>query len=180
MHACYYVSLITSPVVIFIYFRITLNCVADRRELILAGTVSSAIVIAILSMPDVMEPIAESVISRLGYLLPLAVFVIGIIHGLKPDEHTWSITISYAMMQRTAVDAVKSTVVFGMALTTVWTALSALVGQVIGLGSSRRVFDPQVGIVADVDDWGETGGLEEAPPPGECDDQGAQALQQTK
>ena len=119
----------------------------SKKELILAATVSTAIAIAILSMPDVMEPIAKSIISRLGYLLPLAVFVVGIIHGLKPDEHTWPITISYAMMQRTVIDAVKSTVVFGMALTTVWTALSALVGQVMGLGLASGVFNPQVDVV---------------------------------
>lgn len=118
-----------------------------KKELILAITVTTAIAIAILSIPDVMEPIADAVVERLGYLLPLAVFVIGLIHGLKPDEHTWPITISYAMMQKTTVDAIKSTTVFALALTTVWTALSALVGQLIDSSLARGVFDPQVDIV---------------------------------
>ena len=53
--------------------------------------------IVILSLPDVMERIAETIINKLGYLLPLAVFVVGLIHGLKPSERTRFMTISYAM-----------------------------------------------------------------------------------
>ncbi|MEM0174159.1 MAG: hypothetical protein QXV69_02015 [Sulfolobaceae archaeon] len=119
----------------------------NKKELILAVTVSSAIIVAILSMPDILEPIAENIIRELGYILPMALLVIGIIHGLKPDEHTWPITISYALMQKNIYGAVKSTVVFALALTTIWTALSALVGEVINLGLATGVLDPEVDII---------------------------------
>ena len=116
-----------------------------RNELYLALVISSAIAIAILSMPDILEPIAESIISKLAPVLPLALFIVGIIHGLKPDEHTWPITISYALMQKNLFDAIKSTTVFALALTTIWTGLSAFVGQAVNLGlGSNPMEDPIV------------------------------------
>ena len=99
-----------------------------RLDVVLAVVIATAIMIAILSMPDVLEPVAKAVISALGYVLPVAVLLIGIIHGLKPDEHTWPITISYAMMQKDAARAVLATMTFTGALTLVWTAMSALAG----------------------------------------------------
>lgn len=87
--------------------------------------------IVILSLPDVMEHIAGTIINKLGYLLPLAVFVVGLIHGLKPSERTWLITISYAMTRSTLIDAVKSTAVSALALTIVWAALSTAFGGLL-------------------------------------------------
>jgi len=122
--------------------------IKSKKELILALTVSSAIAIAILSMPDILEPIAESIVNELAGILPLAILIIGLIHGLKPDEHTWPITISYAMMQKNLYGAIKSTIVFALALTTIWTGLSALVGQVVSLGLGTNVIiDPEVDII---------------------------------
>ncbi|MEL9991010.1 MAG: hypothetical protein QXP98_09580 [Thermoproteus sp.] len=99
-----------------------------RFDIILAAVVAAAIMIAILSMPKVLEPIARVLLSSLSYILPIALLAIGVVHGLKPDEHTWPITISYAMMQKDAKRAVLTTMTFTGALTLVWTAMSALVG----------------------------------------------------
>jgi len=122
--------------------------IKSKKELYLALTVSFAIAIAILSMPDILEPIAESIVNELTSILPLAILIIGLIHGLKPDEHTWPITISYAMMQKNLYGAIKSTIVFALALTTIWTGLSALVGQIVNLGLGTNVIiDPEVDII---------------------------------
>lgn len=97
-------------------------------DLIIAAAVAAAIMIAILSMPEVLLPLAQRILDVFGGYAPLAVLIIGVVHGLKPDEHTWPITISYAMMQRDVGGAVLSTMTFAGALTLVWTALSAAVG----------------------------------------------------
>ncbi|WP_367173614.1 hypothetical protein [Caldivirga sp.] len=105
----------------------------SSKELILAVTVALAIIVAILSLPDILEPIAKNIVKSMGPYWLLAVLVIGIIHGLKPDEHTWPITVSYGLMQRTIRGVILSTIVFTGALTLVWTLMSALVGQLMGL-----------------------------------------------
>jgi threonine/homoserine/homoserine lactone efflux protein len=102
-----------------------------RKELALAAVISSAIAVAILSMPDVLRPAAESLLRALGLYWPAAVLLIGVIHGLKPDEHTWPITVSYGMMQESLGKAMISTGVFAGALTLVWASLSALTSQVL-------------------------------------------------
>ncbi|MFB6490204.1 MAG: hypothetical protein TU35_002975 [Thermoproteus sp. AZ2] len=99
-----------------------------RTDLVLAAAVSVAVIVAILSMPELLLPMAEEVLKALNAILPLALFIIGVIHGLKPDEHTWPITVSYAMMQRSLRGVLTATAVFNGALTLVWTALSAAVG----------------------------------------------------
>ena len=90
-----------------------------RKELALAAVISSAIAVAILSMPDVLRPAAESLLRALGLYWPAAVLLIGVIHGLKPDEHTWPITVSYGMIQESLGKAMISTGVFAGALTLV-------------------------------------------------------------
>jgi len=120
-----------------------------NKELVLALIISSALAIAILSLPDVMTPIAQQVLKILGYLWPLAIFIIGIIHGLKPDEHTWPITVSYGLMQRNLKGAMLSTLVFAMALTLVWTSLSALTSQLFSFFESYSL-DPLVDIIVGI------------------------------
>lgn len=63
----------------------------------------------------------------------LAVLLVGIVHGLKPDEHTWPITVSYGLMQRDVRGVMAAVSVFAGALTLVWTLMSALMGQLMGL-----------------------------------------------
>jgi len=82
------------------------------KELIIALSISLGIAIAILSLPDILEPIAREMLLVLGVYWPLAIFIIGIVHGLKPDEHTWPITVSYGIMQRNVRGAMASTGVF--------------------------------------------------------------------
>jgi len=90
------------------------------KELIIALSISLGIAVAILSLPDILEPIAHKILLVLGIYWPLAIFIIGIVHGLKPDEHTWPITVSYGIMQRNMKGAIVSTSVFAGALTLVW------------------------------------------------------------
>lgn len=62
-----------------------------------------------------------------------AVFVmlgLGLVHGLIPDEHTWPITIPYALGQENPRKAVLSTVIFTGALTIVWSILTIVVSAV--------------------------------------------------
>jgi hypothetical protein len=120
-----------------------------RKELVIAAVVSVGLAIAVLSLPDVMEPIAHQVIDAVGYVWPIAVLLIGVIHGLKPDEHTWPITISYAMMQENLKKAMLSTAVFAGALTLVWASLSALASQVLPV-LSGGTYDPLVDIVVGI------------------------------
>lgn len=116
------------------------------RELMLALVISIALMVAILSMPEVLEPFANYVLHRLGTVVPLAIVLIGVVHGLKPDEHTWPITVSYALMQRNIKGAILSTITFTGALTLVWTILSGLAGYAVGLGLTSGAYDPVVDI----------------------------------
>jgi hypothetical protein len=116
------------------------------KELIIALTISLGIAIAILSMPDILEPIAHEIIQVLGGYWPLAIFIIGIIHGLKPDEHTWPITVTYGIMQKDVKGAMLSTGVFAGALTLIWTSLSALTGQLLSFFQNYDL-DPIVDVI---------------------------------
>ncbi len=106
---------------------------SSSKVWLLAGVISAAIIIAILSMPEVLEPLARTVVKSMGPYWLLAVLIVGLVHGLKPDEHTWPITVSYALMQRNAKGVLAAISVFAGALTLVWTLMSALVGQLMGL-----------------------------------------------
>ncbi len=57
-------------------------------------------------------PTAKYSISRMGSLWLITIFIIGILHGLKPDEHTWPITVSYSMMQHDVWGVIKAVSVF--------------------------------------------------------------------
>jgi len=116
------------------------------KELVIALSISLGIAIAILSLPDILEPIAREILLVLGAYWPLAIFIIGIVHGLKPDEHTWPITVSYGIMQRNVRGAMASTGVFAGALTLVWTSLSALTGQVLSFFQNYNL-DPIVDVI---------------------------------
>ncbi len=107
-----------------------------------------AIIIAIMSMPEILEPpLAKYIVRSMGgpYWL-LAVLIVGVIHGLKPDEHTWPITVSYGLMQRNVRGVITAVSVFASALTLVWTLMSALVGELMGL-LNTSVLDPYVDII---------------------------------
>ncbi|WP_230937960.1 hypothetical protein [Sulfolobus acidocaldarius] len=58
-----------------------------RKEIIIAGIILIGLALAILSLPDILEPVARAILTSLGVYWILALFIIGIIHGLKPDEH---------------------------------------------------------------------------------------------
>jgi hypothetical protein len=120
-----------------------------RKDILIAVIISLALAIAILSLPDILEPVARSVLTYLGVYWPFAVFIIGVIHGLKPDEHTWPITVSYGLMQSSIRRALLSTAVFAGALTIVWASLSALTSEVLPFFSLHD-FDPYVDMVVGV------------------------------
>ncbi|MGC9153114.1 MAG: hypothetical protein ACP5GY_05200 [Vulcanisaeta sp.] len=113
---------------------------------LLAGIISTAIVIAILSMPEILEPLAKYIVRSMGPYWLLAVLIVGVIHGLKPDEHTWPITVSYGLMQRSIKGVAAAVSVFAGALTLVWTLMSALVGELMGL-LNTSILDPYVDII---------------------------------
>ena len=113
---------------------------------ILAVIISVAIIIAIMSMPEVLEPLAKYIVKTMGPYWLLAVLIVGIIHGLKPDEHTWPITVSYGLMQRNVQGVITAVSVFAGALTLVWTLMSALVGELMSL-LNTSVLDPYVDII---------------------------------
>lgn len=79
-------------------------------------------------------------------MVPLAIVLIGVVHGLKPDEHTWPITVSHALMRRNIKGAILSTTAFTGALTLVWTILSGPAGYAVGLGLTSGIYDPVVDI----------------------------------
>ncbi|MGC9135904.1 hypothetical protein [Caldivirga sp.] len=113
---------------------------------LLASVISAAIVIAILSMPEILEPLAKYIVRSMGPYWLLAVLIVGVIHGLKPDEHTWPITVSYGLMQRSIKGVIAAVSVFASALTLVWTLMSALVGKLMGL-LNISILDPYVDII---------------------------------
>ncbi|WP_369689108.1 hypothetical protein [Vulcanisaeta thermophila] len=100
-------------------------------------------------MPEVLVPLAKYVLRSMGSFWLLAVFVIGIVHGLKPDEHTWPVTVSYGLMQRSVRGVVAVVSVFAGALTLVWSALSAFVGWVMGF-IDVSILDPYVDLIVGV------------------------------
>nr|CCC55510.1 conserved hypothetical protein [uncultured archaeon] len=118
----------------------------SRKEWVLGTTIAAAIALAILSMPEFLEPLARSVVSAAGPLWLLAVLFIGIVHGIKPDEHTWPITVSYAMMQKNLGGVIKAVSVFAGALTIIWTLMSALMGELMGL-VDIQVLHPYVNFI---------------------------------
>lgn len=128
--------------------RETLNIIM-RKDLLIAVIISFALAIAILSLPDILEPIANTILTYLGAYWVLALFIIGIIHGLKPDEHTWPITVSYGLMQSSVRKALLSTSVFAGALTLVWASLSALESEILPFFSSYDV-DPYVDVIVGI------------------------------
>ncbi len=113
---------------------------------LLAGIVSVAIIIAIMSMPEVLEPLAKYIVKSMGPYWLIAVLIVGVIHGLKPDEHTWPITVSYGLMQSRVRGVIAAVSVFAGALTLVWTLMSALVGEVMSLFNTS-ILDPYVDII---------------------------------
>lgn len=120
-----------------------------RKDIVLALIISFALIIAILSLPDILEPMAKEIIRVLGSYWYIAILIIGIVHGLKPDEHTWPITVSYALMQKDLEKAFLSTWVFALALTLVWSALSALTGQLYSFFSGYSL-DPIVDVIVGI------------------------------
>lgn len=118
----------------------------SRKVWLLAGVISIAIIIAIMSMPEVLEPLAKHILEYMGPLWLAAVFIIGLVHGLKPDEHTWPITVSYGLMQRNIQGVIAAVSVFAGALTLVWTLMSALVGELMGL-LNTSILDPYVDFI---------------------------------
>jgi len=120
-----------------------------NKELVFALLISTALAVAILSLPDVLQPVAKRILTALGFLWPVAIFAIGVVHGLKPDEHTWPITISYGLMQKNLRKAMLSTAVFALALMLVWSALSALTSQLFSFFRSYSL-DPIVDVVVGV------------------------------
>ncbi len=72
------------------------------------------------------------------YFPVLTAFILGLIHGFIPHEHTWPITISYAVSQADVRRGVAAAFIFASSLTAVWSLISeaiSLMGSVF-LGSA--------------------------------------------
>jgi len=102
-----------------------------RGEIGLAFTIAVAIAASILSLPEFLEPFAKLTLERLGPYWSLAVFVVGLVDGLEPDEDSWPVTLTYAMMQRSKKGVLVAVSVFAAALTLVWTLVSLLAGMAL-------------------------------------------------
>ncbi|MFP3220484.1 MAG: hypothetical protein RXR41_05045 [Candidatus Marsarchaeota archaeon] len=102
-----------------------------RREIGLAFIIAVAIAASILSLPEFLEPFAKLTLERLGPYWSLAVFVVGLVDGLEPDEDSWPVTLTYAMMQRSKKGVLVAVSVFAAALTLVWTLVSLLAGMAL-------------------------------------------------
>ncbi len=63
-------------------------------------------------MIDLWHPIAGSVGAAL-----LTAFLLGIVHGITPDEHTWPITFSYAVGSYSSRGGMRSGFLFSLAFT---------------------------------------------------------------
>lgn len=80
----------------------------------------------------------------------LTIFImlgLGLVHGLVPDEHTWPITIPYALGQENPKKAVLSTIIFTGALTLVWSILTTIVSIIGNIFLSEK-YNPYVFIFA--------------------------------
>jgi hypothetical protein len=60
----------------------------------------------------------------------LTAFLLGVVHGITPDEHTWPITFSYAVGSFSARKAMRSAIAFSLA----FTAQRALLSELAYLG----------------------------------------------
>ncbi len=119
------------------------------KSVAIALALSIAIIITISSLPHTLIPIAEDLIRTLRSYWWLAIYLIGLIHGLKPCEHSWPITIGYSLMQKSLKATIITVSIFTGMLTLVWTCLSALVGEVAGL-IDFRLLEPYVDIIVGV------------------------------
>jgi hypothetical protein len=53
------------------------------KEWVIALVVALALIVAILSLPNILEPVAKSMVESAGPYWLLAVLAVGVIHGLK-------------------------------------------------------------------------------------------------
>lgn len=58
----------------------------------------------------------------------LSIFLLGLVHGLTPDEHTWPVIFAYSVQQKKIKKSIKTAVYFALAATIPWTILAAIVG----------------------------------------------------
>ncbi|GEM_PF-224598 len=81
------------------------------------------------------------------YQVPLLIaFILGLIHGLIPHEHTWPITIPYAISQGEVVRGILAAIIFTGALTLIWSIVSELV-SISGFILLNVGYNPIVNIV---------------------------------
>ncbi len=121
----------------------------EKSPILYALILSFALLVAILSIPEILESFANGILHQLGAELALlAVFIIGIVHGIKPDIHTWPITIPYAIGQPNIKKALLTTVVFTSALTLIWTILSAITSSIYSLVVNPENISPYADIFA--------------------------------
>lgn len=121
----------------------------DKKVVYVSLMISFGIIIAILSMPEIMENLASNILNQFGIgLIFLALLFIGFIHGIKPDEHTWPITIPYALVQKNLKRAVLASFVFTGALTLVWTILSLVISQILSLLTNPEMLTPYADVIA--------------------------------
>ncbi len=65
--------------------------------------------------------------SHLGFEMALIVsFLLGIVHGITPDEHTWPITFSYAIGTRSRKKGLKTGLIFALGFTLQRTFMSEI------------------------------------------------------
>jgi len=120
-----------------------------RRVIIISTAMSLGIIIAIMSLPIAMESVAKYLVDTLGGVVLMAIFIAGVLHGLKPDEHTWPITIPYALSQRSLTKGLLSTYVFTGTLTLIWTILSIITSTLKSIAVSSNV-EPYADIAAGI------------------------------
>lgn len=64
----------------------------------------------------------------------LSIFVLGLIHGLTPDEHTWPVIFAYVLSQRKWTEGILAAIFFVLPATMVWgliAGISGFLGSVI-------------------------------------------------
>jgi hypothetical protein len=68
-----------------------------------------------------------------GFAIVATAFVLGIVHGVTPDEHTWPITFSYAVSGYSTRRGLRTGLIFSLA----FTAQRALASELASVGLAR-------------------------------------------
>ncbi|KPJ71747.1 hypothetical protein AMJ50_00145 [Parcubacteria bacterium DG_74_3] len=58
----------------------------------------------------------------------LSIFVLGLIHGLTPDEHTWPVIFAYVLSQKKWTEGILAAIFFVLPATMVWAFIAGISG----------------------------------------------------